>query len=62
MLHFFGTPKQVLEKSVLIELINVLYFNEKKLRYDLEDTPRFSNATNKASLNHVPISQKEWVL
>ena len=29
-LYFFGSPKQVLEKSVLIELINVLYFNEKK--------------------------------
>ncbi len=27
---FFGTPKQLLEKSVLIELINVLYFVEKK--------------------------------
>jgi predicted patatin/cPLA2 family phospholipase len=39
-----------------------LYFNEKKLRYDLEDMPTFSNVRNKASLNHVPISHKEWIL
>jgi hypothetical protein len=39
-----------------------LYFNEKKLRYDLEDIPTSSNVRNKASLNHVPISHKEWIL
>ena len=46
----------------VVSINDKLYFNEKKLRYDLEDIPTSSNARNKASLNHVPISQKEWVL
>ena len=28
--YFFGAPKVLLKKSILIELINVLHFNEKK--------------------------------
>lgn len=46
----------------VVSINDKLYFNEKKLRYDLEDIPTFSTPKNKASLNHVPISQKEWVL
>ena len=30
ILYFFGLPKQILEKSRWIELVNVLHFNEKK--------------------------------
>ena len=28
--YFFGAPKVLLKKSIFIELINVLHFNEKK--------------------------------
>ncbi len=37
-----------------------VYFNEKKFRYDLEDTPRFTSPSTR-NYNNVSVLKKQWV-
>ena len=47
----------------VVSINNKVYFNEKKLRYDLEDTPKYTTPNTRWYRgNSVSIKRKEWVL